>query len=97
VQDSINDAQYVAIISLDIKGAFDAGWVARDPGIPKESKMSGKSLQTMRELLQRKDRFFNNEKLHSAKKNKQRLLTGLSVWPGILEPFVQLPTKFRVH
>ena len=26
VQDSINDGQYVAVISLDVKGAFDAAW-----------------------------------------------------------------------
>jgi hypothetical protein len=26
VQDSLNDGQYVALISLDVKGAFDAAW-----------------------------------------------------------------------
>jgi hypothetical protein len=26
VQDSLNDGQYVALISLDVKGAFDAFW-----------------------------------------------------------------------
>jgi hypothetical protein len=26
VQDSLNDGQYVALISLDVKGAFDAVW-----------------------------------------------------------------------
>jgi hypothetical protein len=26
VQDSINDGQYVAAISLDVHGAFDAAW-----------------------------------------------------------------------
>ena len=53
--------------------------VARDQGIPEEFKMSGKSLQAMRELLQWKNHFFNNEQMHSGKKNKQRLPTGLSI------------------
>jgi len=26
VQDSLNDGQYIALISLDVKGAFDAAW-----------------------------------------------------------------------
>ena len=26
VQDSVNDGHYVAVISLDVKGAFDAAW-----------------------------------------------------------------------
>jgi len=26
VQDSLNDGQYVALISLNVKGAFDAAW-----------------------------------------------------------------------
>jgi hypothetical protein len=26
VQDSFNDGQYVALISLDLKGAFDTAW-----------------------------------------------------------------------
>ena len=69
VQESINDGQYVAVISLDVKEAFDAAWW---PGILvslRNLRCPG-NLYKLRELLQREDCFYNKKQWHRAKENK---------------------------
>jgi hypothetical protein len=52
VQDSLNDGQYVALTSLDVKGAFDAAWW---PSILN----SPKTLKCPRNLYNLCDSYFN--------------------------------------
>jgi len=55
VQESLKEELYVALVSLDIKGAFDAAWW---PGI----LFSLKTLKCPRNLYKLSDSYFNGRK-----------------------------------
>jgi hypothetical protein len=96
VKSSINEGKYVAAISLDAKGAFEAAWW---PGI----LASLRQLGCPRNLYKLCGRYFKDRTAfltmnrHDAKRYKQRLPERLSIRPGFLEHFIQLFTKFIVQ
>jgi hypothetical protein len=79
VQSNIDDGQYVALISLDMKGVFDAAWW---PGIMTSLRQlgcPGNLYKLCGSYFKDRTAFFNNEQLQGTKKHKQRLPTGFSI------------------
>jgi hypothetical protein len=94
VQSSIDEGLYVAVISLDIREAFDSAWW---PAI----LASLRQISCPGNLYRPSGRYFKDRtaimSMNNSVTHKQRLPTGLSNRSGILEHFIQHITEFKVR
>ena len=84
IEESLRLKQCAVIVSLDVKGAFDAAWW---PGILKQLR----EVKCPKNLYNLSASYFSNRKAtlsinnYKAEREVQRCCTGVLLWPSILE------------